>query len=178
MAYWTCPASVATGTLSQQSPWAVDPSFQVGHTWQSNAQLERAFGRDVTASIGVMYAKGSQLAVVSDVNLINPIGTLADGRPIYSTTVSAATRLDPRFNHIMEVQSIGDSTFKAMTLQMSKRFAHGLTFNVQYSLGKGLDNTPLLAANTPETREYRMSSWNKGEANGDWTAVQKVMVGA
>jgi len=41
-----------------------------------------------------------------------------------------------------------------------------------------LDNTPLLTANTPETREYRMSSWNKGEANGDWTAVQKVMVGA
>jgi hypothetical protein len=41
-----------------------------------------------------------------------------------------------------------------------------------------LDDVPLLAANTPETREYRMSFWDSGEANGDWTAVAKVMVGA
>ena len=101
------------------SKWAIDPDFQVGHTWQSNAQVERAFGRDLTASIGVMYAKGSQLPVVTDVNLVNPIGTLADGRPIYSTAVNAATRADPRFNHITEVQSLGDSTFKSMTVQVS-----------------------------------------------------------
>jgi hypothetical protein len=41
-----------------------------------------------------------------------------------------------------------------------------------------IDNQPLLVANTPETREYRMSFWDAGEANGDWTAVTKVMVGA
>ena len=64
-----------------------------------------------------MYAKGSQLPVVTNINPINPIGTLADGRPIYSTTASAATRLDPRFNLIQQVQSIGESTFKSMTLQ-------------------------------------------------------------
>ena len=41
-----------------------------------------------------------------------------------------------------------------------------------------IDNQPLLVANTPETREYRMSFWDSGEANGDWTAVVKVTVGA
>ena len=40
-----------------------------------------------------------------------------------------------------------------------------------------IDNQPLLVANTPETREYRMSFWDGGEANGDWTDVAKVMVG-
>ena len=93
----------------------------------------------------------SDLPVVTDINLINPIGTLADGRPIYNTAVSAATRLDPRFNHIQQVQSIGDSTFKSMTVQASKRLAQGLTFNVQYSLGKGLDNTPLLTQLTVQS---------------------------
>ncbi len=137
------PGTVTTGTLTTQSPWAVDPAFQVARTWQSNVQLERAFGRDFTTSIGVVYAKGSELPVVTDVNLINPVGTLADGRPIYNTAINAATRTDPRFNHILTVQSIGESTFKALTLQMSKRFAQGLTFNVQYSLGKGTDNAPL-----------------------------------
>ena len=146
---------MTTGTLSQQSPWAVDPDFVVAHTWQSNAQLERAFGDDLTASIGLMYAKGSQLPVVTDVNLINPIGALADGRPIYSTAVNATTRLDPRFNHITQVQSIGDSTFKSMTLQTTKRFRGGLTFNVQYSLGKGLDNTPMLTQLTVQAEAGR-----------------------
>ena len=64
-----------------------------------------------------MYAKGDQLPVVTDVNLINPIGSLGDGRPIFATAVNATTRRDPRFNHINQVQSIGDSTFKSMTLQ-------------------------------------------------------------
>ena len=107
-----------------------------------------------------MYAKGSQLPVVTDINPINPISSLADGRPVYSTTVSAATRLDPRFNHIHEVQSIGESTFKSMTLSASKRFAKGLSFNVQYSLGKGLDNTPLLTQLTVQSEPGRSDPSN------------------
>jgi hypothetical protein len=154
------PASVTSGTVGQQSPWTIDPNFQVAHTWQASAQVERAVGRDLTASLGFMYAKGSQLPVVTDVNLINPIGVLADGRPIYSTSVSAATRADPRFNHIDEVQSIGDSTFKSMTIQLSKRFAQGLAFNVQYSLGKGVDNTPLLTQLTVQSETGRSDPSN------------------
>jgi hypothetical protein len=115
------PAAVSSGTLSQQSPWAIDPEFQVAHTWQANAQVERAFGHDFTAFVGVMYAKGNQLPVVTDINLINPVGSLADGRPIYSTTPSAATRANPLFNHINEVQSIGESTFKSVTIGTTKR---------------------------------------------------------
>lgn len=154
------PNGVGTGTLAQQSPWAIDPDFVVAHTMQTNAQLERAFGNNLTASIGVMYAKGSDLPVVTNINPINPIGTLADGRPIFSTTASAATRLDPRFNLIQEVQSIGDSSFKSMTLQLNKRFSQGLSFNVQYSLGKGLDNTPLLTQLTVQAESGRSDPSN------------------
>jgi Carboxypeptidase regulatory-like domain/TonB dependent receptor-like, beta-barrel len=160
------PASVSSGTLSQQSPWAIDPAFQVAHTWQANAQAEHSFGRNYSGSVAVMYAKGSQLPVVTDINLINPIGTLADGRPIYSTAVNAGTRVDPRFNHINEVQSIGDSTFKSTTLQLSKRFAQGLTFNVQYSLGKGLDNTPLLTQLTVQSEAGRSDPSNLDRDRG------------
>src|SRR5207248_1894693 len=137
------PGSVTSGSLSTQSPWEVDPKFTVAHTWQSSAQVERSIGRDLTASVALMYAKGKHLPVVNDVNLVNPVATLADGRPVYSTTVSAATRLDPRFNHILDVQSIGESTFKSVTLQATERVREGLMFNVQYSFGKGIDNTPL-----------------------------------
>jgi hypothetical protein len=160
------PAGAGTGTLAQQSPWAVDPDFQVAHTWQSNVQAERSWGSDLTTSISLMYAKGNQLPVVTDVNLINPIGTLADGRPIYNTAVNASTRVDPRFNHINEVQSIGESTFKSMTLQATKRMQQGLTFNVQYSLGKGLDNTPLLTQLTVQSESGRSDPSNLDRDKG------------
>ena len=154
------PNGVSSGTIAQQSPWAVDPNFEVAHTWQVNAQLEHSFRRDFSMSLGVMYAKGSQLPVVTDVNLINPVGTLSDGRPIYSTAVNAATRANPLFNHINQVQSIGTSEFKSMSFQMTKRFAQGLTFNVQYQWGKGTDNTPLLTQLTVQSESGRSDPSN------------------
>jgi hypothetical protein len=160
------PNGVSSGTLPVQSPWAVDPDFQVARTWQSNVQIERAFGKDFTGSIGFVHAQGSHLPVVTDVNLINPIRTLADGRPVYSTAVSPATRVDPRFNHILQVQSIGDSTFNGVTLQMSKRLAHGLTYNIQYVAGKGEDNTPLLTQLTVQAEQGRSDPSNLDRDRG------------
>lgn len=39
------------------------------------------------------------------------------------------------------------------------------------------DSVPLLVANTPETREYRMKFWDNGKPNGEWSEVAKVTVG-
>ena len=69
----------------------------------------------------MVYNRGYNLPVITDINLINPVGTLADGRGIYSTTVSAATRMDPRFNRITVVQSPGESTYKALMLTFGRR---------------------------------------------------------
>jgi hypothetical protein len=155
------PASANTGpTVAPNLVWTVDPDFVVARTWQNSVQVERALGRDFTVSIAGMYAKGNQLPVVTNINPINPISVLADGRPVYSSAVSAATRQDPRFNTIQEVQSIGDSTFKSMTVSASKRYAKGLSLNVQYSLGKGLDNTPLLTQLTVQSENGRSDPSN------------------
>jgi Carboxypeptidase regulatory-like domain/TonB dependent receptor len=155
------PNLAATGAaVIPPALWTVDPAFAVAHTWQANAQVEREFANDFTASVSVMYARGTDLPVVTDTNLINPIGTLADGRPIYNTVVNASTRLDPRFNHINTVQSVGTSTFKAVTVQASKRLKQGLTFNVQYSLGKGLDTAPMLTQITVQSEAGRTDPSN------------------
>src|SRR6185503_13569926 len=144
------PNSASTGTLSTQSPWAVSSDFQVARTKQANVQLEQAFGKDFTASVGFIYANGDNLPVVTDVNLGAPIRQLGDGRPVFG-----ASRVDPRFNRVFEVQSVGDSTFKGLTLQTSKRLSQGLTFNIQYVTGKGIDNTPLLTQLTVQAEPGR-----------------------
>ena len=83
-----------------------------------------------------------------------------------SSFATAQTRLDPRFNQIQEVQSIGESTFKSMTVSASKRYANGLSMNVQYSLGKGLDNTPLLTQLTVQSEQGRSDPSNLDRDKG------------
>ena len=72
----------------------VDPEFKPGRTFQNNIQIDRALGQNYSAQVGFIYVKGYNLPVINDINLINPVGTLADGRPIFS---SSRQRRDPRW---------------------------------------------------------------------------------
>jgi hypothetical protein len=130
-------------TLPTQSIATVDPDFQVARTWQNNVQYERSIGNDYSVTVGYTFSLIDDLPVVGDVNLINPVSFLADGRPVYGTAINAQTRQDPRFNHIYMVQSIGSGHYNALSLSLSRRFSKGTTFNISYTLAKGEDNAPL-----------------------------------
>lgn len=121
----------------------VSPDFVVAHNWQNNLQVERQLNDHFAASVGASYARGSSLPLISNINLINPIGSLSDGRPIYSTAVSAATRVDPRYNVINQVESLGESTYKNVTAQLTGRNLNGIQFDFAYTLGKSEDNAPI-----------------------------------
>ncbi len=131
-------------TLRAPTIFTVDPEFKPGRTFQNNIQIDRALGSNYSAQVGFVYVKGYDLPVITDINLINPIGQLADGRPDLQQRRSApATRLDPRFDHINTVQSVGESTYRGMTLQLTRRFSRGMQFDLTYAIGKGTDNAPL-----------------------------------
>ena len=143
--FGTAPLPVlSTGSGAvPNTAWTVDPDFTTASTWQTNLQFERQFGDHYSASIGTSYVKGYDLPVVTNINPINPIGTLSDGLPVFSPTVSAATRLDPRFNVINSSQSIGESTYRNMTLQVTRRQHRGIGFDMAYTLGESEDNAPI-----------------------------------
>ena len=127
--------------------WTVDPDFKVARSWQNNVQFERALGDRYSVAVGASFVKGRDLPVVTNINLINPIGTLADGLPVFAATpVNATTRVDPRFNVINSVQSIGESTYRNMTLQFTRRNFNGIGFDLAYTLGKSEDNAPITTA--------------------------------
>jgi hypothetical protein len=136
----------AGAPVPAQTIFAPDPDLKLAYNIQNSVQYARGFGRAYNGSIGVIYNRGYNLPVITDINLINPVGTLADGRGIYSTAVSAATRMDPRFNHINVVQSPGESTYKALLLTFGKRFTNGVQYDLNYTLGKGIDTAPLQGA--------------------------------
>ena len=141
----------------------VAPEFEVARMWQNNVQVERQLGDKYALAVGTTYTRGYALPVISNINVINPIGRLADGRPIYSTAVNASTRLDPRYNVINMAESIGESDYKNLTVAFTRRGADGIQFDLAYTLGKSSDTAPTTATlsvqgdagrSNPEDLEY------------------------
>ena len=154
----TSLASVPPGfVLPRQSITAVDQNFRTQYAWLTNIQVERALRNDLSVAVGYVNSTGSNLPVLMDVNLIPTGQTLGDGRPIYAAAVSAATRVDPTFNHINVFQSIADSSYNALTVTLTKRMTQGWQTQVAYTLARGLDNGPLTGTYVVGSGDDRVS---------------------
>jgi hypothetical protein len=139
-------AGLPPGTVQVSSTvQGMASDFVTARTWQNSLTYERELWKDFSGSVGYRYTRGWDLPVINDVNLvgITPVRLLEDGRGVYSAAVNANTRVDPRYNRIRLVQSVGDSWYHGMTAQVTKRFSHGLQFNLNYTLARGEDTAPL-----------------------------------
>lgn len=128
--------------LPVQSIETIAPDFENMYAMHMNFQVEQAITKDISFTGGYIRSSGRHIPVYRNINRINPTATLADGRPIFSNTVNAATRLDPRFNNILMAESVGNSAYNALTLQLNKRFAQGYQFSINYTLSKSEDDAP------------------------------------
>ena len=108
-------------------------------------------------AVGYVNSIGRNLPVLMDVNLLPSGATLADGRPIYTAAVSAATRVDPTFNHVNVFQSIGESTYNAFTATVTKRMTHGWQAQGTYTLARGVDTAPLTGTYVVGSGDDRVS---------------------
>jgi hypothetical protein len=156
------PNVIATGTsLSSlgitQNVEQVSPDFENMYAMHFQAQIEQAITNDISVTAGYIHSSGRHLPVYSQINC-RPIaseGTLADGRLIYGTRTRnaqgevtainpcpAASRINPSFNNIIEVNSGGNSVYDALTLQLNKRFSQGYQFSFNYTLSRARDNAP------------------------------------
>jgi hypothetical protein len=155
------PASLASPppgfTLPRQSIFAMDPDFATQYAWLTNIQIERAIGRDVSLALGYVNSIGRNLPVLMDVNIIPTGQTLADGRPVYSTSANTATRVDPTFDHINMFQSIADSTYNAFTATLTKRLTAGWQAQATYTFAHGEDNAPLTGTYVVGSGDDRVS---------------------
>jgi hypothetical protein len=140
-----------------QSIVAMDAGFSTQYTVLSNVQLERALTSDFSVGIGYVNSLGRNMPVLVDTNLIPTGQSLADGRPIFSTAISSATRVNPTFNHVDTFRSIGKGTYNALTLTINKRMSHGFQFQGSYTLAKGTDDAPLTGTYVVGSGDDRLS---------------------
>lgn len=166
-------SSLPPGVTPSRSIRAISGDFDTQYALLTNVQVERALGSNTSIALGYVNSTGRNLPVLLNSNVVPTGATLPDGRPIYSRTVNASTRVDPNFDTINEVQSAGRSQYNAFTVQFNRRFSAGFQAQASYTLAKAEDDgvvggryvvgsTDAAAISDPSnlSRDYSVTSWN------------------
>jgi carboxypeptidase family protein/TonB-dependent receptor-like protein len=103
-----------------------------------NVNLQREVWSRTAVTIGYAGSRGRHLLRSGDVNLAQPTGTTADGRPF----IAAGTpRINPAFSTIELKSSDGESWYNAFILEVRRRWRDGLSLQSSYTLSKSEDTT-------------------------------------
>ncbi|MFN2453363.1 MAG: carboxypeptidase regulatory-like domain-containing protein [Pyrinomonadaceae bacterium] len=142
--YPNVPTTAAGLTATRSSITVFDPNFVWMYVNQVQLSIERALTTDTALQVSYAFTKGTKIPIVQNINLAPPVGTLADGRNLYSTA-----RIDPRFNNINMITAAGNSNYNGLGLNFNKRFGksgnnllRAMQFNLAYTWSHGLDNSP------------------------------------
>jgi len=124
------------------SIFAVTPNFKNPYTINTSVQIERQLSQNDKIILGYVNTGARDLGYERDMNLINPTGTLADGRPIFSQAINANTRLYPQFNGIT-LQDVGAvSDYNAMVVSYTHRSAKGYEISANYTWSHSISDAP------------------------------------
>jgi outer membrane receptor protein involved in Fe transport len=112
-----------------------DVQYPRVHMWNVNVQQELA--ADWAITLGYAGARGKHLWRNSDVNIPQP-GFLEDGTPFYSGTFP---RPNTSFSAIELKSSDGNSWYKALIIDIRKRWSGGFQFQSSYTWSIAEDTT-------------------------------------
>ncbi len=105
-----------------------------------NLQVSQQLDKNDALTVSYVMTNGRNIPYEYNLNLINPVGHLADGRPVYSSTVNSSTRLYPGFNNIT-LQTMGaNSSYNALLFSLTHRFSDGFSANANYTYGHAIDD--------------------------------------
>jgi hypothetical protein len=107
------------------------------HMWNVNVQQE--FFTDWMVMLGYAGSRGQHLWRNSDVNVPDP-RTSFHGQPIY-VPGAVYTRPNPKYSAIELKSSDGNSWYKAMIVEVKKRWSNGLQVQSSYTWSESEDTT-------------------------------------
>jgi hypothetical protein len=162
-----------TAPRSSQDIVAVTPNYKNAYTINTSLQVTRGLTNNDSLTVGYVNTGARDLEFLRNMNLINSIGLLADGRPIFSTTPSAATRLFPQYNNIT-LQDVGaTASYNALVVHYLHRFSQGLLVDGSYTWSHSISDAPdangyeqdnVISDPTNRARDLGNSSVNRPDA--------------
>ncbi|MEK6397780.1 MAG: TonB-dependent receptor, partial [Terriglobus sp.] len=138
-AYPGIPSSV--GTVATQNVTTVSPRFKNEYTWNANLQVAQQLTNRSSLTLGYIMSNGRNLMWMHNINVI-PTGSLADGRPTFSSAINSSTRYDPRFNQVNRVESGANSSFNAMFVNFVMAPMRGMSVNASYTWSHTISDSP------------------------------------
>ena len=103
-----------------------------------NVHVQRELWGNTALTAGYAGSRGRHLLRSGDVNLAQPTGTTADGRPFIAAGTS---RINPSFSTIELKSSDGESWYNALILEVRRRWSQGFSFQSSYTFSKSDDTT-------------------------------------
>jgi hypothetical protein len=137
---------------------AVNQNLDNPRNQQWNVGVEYQVMKPLTLKASYIGTRNDRLQVTMPLNFTNPAlrpaapTSLADqnARIVQLTnffraetgtaTGAANNRIDPRFNTVTQVQSIGTSNFNALQVEAIGKFGSWLSFNANYTYGHSIDD--------------------------------------
>lgn len=153
-----------TGAVALQNVTTVSPNIKNEYTWNFNTQVSQQIGSRSSLTIGYILSNGRNLMYLHNINLQNPVGTLADGRPVYNTSL-ATTRPDTRFNQINRVESGANSSFNALVANFTMSPIHGLQLNANYTWSHTITDAPEVNTFEQNTTVSDTSNYKRDRGN-------------
>ena len=124
------------------SVFTVAPNFRNGYAMTTTLQISRQLASNDAITLAFVNTGGRQLQWLHNINLINPITALADGRPVFSPTVSASTRANPAFNNVTLEDVGANSGYNALEVNYEHRFSHGFLVSGHYIYSHTISDAP------------------------------------
>lgn len=153
-----------TGVNPALTVFRLSPTFESPRLTEFNLGVERQIIKNLVVSASFIYTTGSRLPVNFDSNLPQPTFrrtyqtpdggtfTVPFAAAVTCTTVQTgacptanvrsvnASRPNPAFGALNVLSSIGETFYKALFVEVKRRFANGFQFNIAYTLAKA-ENT-------------------------------------
>jgi TonB dependent receptor-like, beta-barrel len=138
----------AGATVSAASLQFLAPNLKTPYSEQGNVGIQRQLSRDIAMTVSYVWSRGVQLYGIRDINMpstttnftytINDANGNAAGT--YTTPVYVGVRPDSRYGGIYYDENGVNSYYNGMTVQVNKRFAHGLQGLLSYTWSHEIDD--------------------------------------
>ena len=142
------------GVVSNQSITVINPHFGNPQVNEVDLIFQRQIAKNTAISVSYLFTKASKLPAFVDVNLGPWTGATRtytiNGGPQNGVTftvpfilsyapTNGQTRPITNFGSIIDMESIGKSTYNAVVFQAQRRMTKGLAFQTSYTFSKAID---------------------------------------
>lgn len=164
--------SIPTGVaLPKPTIFVFDRNYQNARVQQGSTGVDYAMDTRTSLSVIYRFVHGGHLPRSTDINIgaASPITMTIAGTGQTLQHYRFAAGPFTNFARIIAFQSSAESTYHGLTVEVNRRFSHGLQARAAYTIGKVTDTVPDATAVVPASSDDAKFASNPADFDADRT---------